>query len=56
MSEEKLSFETLQLFEENIVGTTPGVTAAPVHQTLSYVFYNSDHASSLREYLFKNSK
>jgi len=53
MCDEKLNFETIQLYEGQTPQTTTGAAAVPIYQTSFYVFKNSDHASSLREYLFK---
>ena len=56
MFEEEIGFEALQLYEEQVLETTIGAIAVPIYQTSYFVFKNSDHASSLREYLFKHSE
>ncbi|MCB2362513.1 hypothetical protein [Clostridium estertheticum] len=56
MFEEEIGFEPLQLYEGETTETTAGVISDSIYETADYVFKNSDHASSLREYLFKHSK
>jgi len=53
MCEEESSFETLQLCEDQPTQINKGAIAVPIYPSSSYVFKNSDHASNLREYLFK---
>lgn len=56
MFEEEIGFEALELYEGEITETTTGVISDSIYQTSYYIFKNSDHASCLREYLFKHSK
>ena len=68
MFEEEIGFDALELYEEETTETTTEasietsietnieVISDSIYQTATYIFKNSDHASSLREYLFKHSK
>ena len=47
MADRKFGFETQCLHSGQLPDTTTGARAAPIYQTTSYVFDDSDHAASL---------
>ena len=47
MADRKFGFETQCLHSGQMPDTTTGARAAPIYQTTSYVFDDSDHAASL---------
>lgn len=53
MSDEISNIKKIQLSVGENPKTTRGEIAVPIYQSQYYVFKNSDHASNLREYLFK---